>query len=142
MKKSIRKSYLFLIIALLVGLGIAVLEAFISFGLMRAVDFAMLSNKTGVIEESKNILLIALLLLPVNILLAYIKGLYKRKAMVESKINYVSGVFHKNINEFQRDNNAKYISYLTNDMNTLELNYVDGIFEICHNFIYFLVSFI
>lgn len=142
MKKSIRKSYLFLIIALLVGLGIAVLEAFISFGLMRAVDFAMLSNKTGVIEESKNILLIALLLLPVNILLAYIKGLYKRKAMVESKINYVSGVFDKNINEFQRDNNAKYISYLTNDMNTLELNYVDGIFEICHNFIYFLVSFI
>jgi ATP-binding cassette subfamily C protein len=109
---------------------------------MRAVDFAILSNKIGVIEESKNILLIALLLLSVNILLAYIKGLYKRKAMVESKINYVSGVFDKNINEFQRDNNAKYISYLTNDMNTLELNYVDGIFEICHNFIYFLVSFI
>lgn len=142
MKKSIKKSYFFLIIALLVGLGIAVLEAFISFGLMRAVDFAILSNKIGVIEESKNILLIALLLLSVNILLAYIKGLYKRKAMVESKINYVSGVFDKNINEFQRDNNAKYISYLTNDMNTLELNYVDGIFEICHNFIYFLVSFI
>lgn len=142
MKKSIRKSYLFLLIALLVGLSIAVMEAFISFGLMKAVDFAMDSNRLGVFEESKNILLIALLLLPLNILLAYTKGLYNRKAMVQSKINYVSGVFNKNINEFQKDNNAKYISYLTNDMNTLELNYVDGIFGICHNFIYFLVSFI
>ncbi len=142
MKKSIRKSYLFLILALLVGLCIATLEAYISIGLMKTVDFAVSSNKIGLIEESKKILLIALLLLPVNILLAYTKGLYKRKAMVESKINYISGVFEKNINEFQRDNNAKYISFLTNDMNTLELNYVDGIFAIGLNFIYFIVSFI
>lgn len=142
MKKSIRKSYLFLILALLVGLGIATLEAYISIGLMKTVDFAVSSNKIGLIEESKKILLIALLLLPVNIILAYTKGLYKRKAMVESKINYISGVFEKNINEFQRDNNAKYISFLTNDMNTLELNYVDGIFAIGLNFIYFIVSFI
>ena len=138
MKKSIRKSYFFLILALLVGLGIATLEAFISVGLMKTVDFAVANNKTGLIVESKKILFIALFLLPVNILLAYTKGLYKRKAMVESKINYISGVFEKNINEFQRDNNAKYISFLTNDMNTLELNYVDGIFAIGLNFIYFI----
>lgn len=142
MKKSIRKSSLFLILTLIIVFAVSILDAFISIGLMKTVDSAIAGNKIGLLQEAKVIVLLALIILPINILLAYVKGLYKRKAMVEGRIDYVEGIFNKNINEFQKDNNAKYISYMTNDMNTLELNYVNAIFEIGQNLIRFVVAFV
>ena len=49
-------------------------------------------------------------------------------------------MFNKNINEFQKDNNAKYISTLTNDVNTIETNYINGIYEVVVGIIYFIVG--
>lgn len=142
MKKSIWKAWPFLGLALGVVLCNAILEGMITIYMMKIIDTAISGDKTLLFQSSKKILLMAIILLPASILLSYTKGLYKVKALVSMKGVFVDKVFHKNINEFQKDNNAKYVSSLTNDMNTIETNYITGVYEIGFNIIYFIVGFI
>ena len=53
---------------------------------------------------------------------------------------YIRGIFKKNISEFQHENTAIYISRLTNDCNTLDWNFVDGIFNIFNGITNFCVA--
>lgn len=140
MKKSIWKSWPYLILVIIFALATAILEGFLSISMMNVIDIATSGNKVLFRKESIKLLLLALSLLPISVLLAFGKGLYQRKAIVLTKINYVNGVFNKNINEFQKDNNAKYISTLTNDINTIETNYINGIYEVVVGLIYFVVG--
>lgn len=142
MKKSIWKVWPFLTIALIVALCTAVLEGLITINMMNIIDATMAGNNNLLIAEGKKLLITAVILLPISILLSYTKGLYKIKALISTKGTFIEGIFNKNINEFQKDNNAKYISSLTNDMNTVETSYIDGIFEIGLNIVYFVVAFI
>lgn len=140
MKKAIYKSLPYLLLVLIIASAGAILEGYLSITMMDAIDMAVSGNGHMFKEEAIKLLLIALSLLPVNVLLAFGKGLYKRKAVVSAKVNYVSRIFNKNINEFQRDNNAKYVSTLTNDVNTIESNYIDGIYETLLGVVYFIVG--
>ncbi|MCF6464414.1 ABC transporter ATP-binding protein [Clostridium sp. Cult2] len=140
MKKSIGKAWPYLILVIIIALAAAILEGYLSISMMNVIDIAASGNKALFKKESIKLLLLALSLLPVSVLLAFGKGLYKRKAIVSAKVNYVDGVFNKNINEFQKDNNAKYISTLTNDVNTIETNYINGIYEVVVGIIYFIVG--
>lgn len=142
MKKSIWKVWPFLTLALIVALCTAVLEGLITINMMNIIDATMAGNNNLLIAEGKKLLITAVILLPISILLSYTKGLYKIKALISTKGTFIEGIFNKNINEFQKDNNAKYISSLTNDMNTVETSYIDGIFEIGLNIVYFVVAFI
>ncbi len=142
MKKSIYKALPYLILVIIIASVCAVLEGYLSISMMKVIDIATSGNRDLFKEEASRLLLLALSLLPVNVLLAFGKGLYKRKAIVSAKVNYVSRIFKKNINEFQRDNNAKYVSTLTNDVNTIETNYIDGIYEVILGVVYFVVGVI
>ncbi|SDZ21087.1 ABC-type multidrug transport system, ATPase and permease component [Proteiniborus ethanoligenes] len=142
MKKSIYKALPYLLLVLVIASAGAVLEGYLSITMMDTIDMAVSGNRDMFNKEAIKLLLLALSLLPVNVLLAVGKGLYKRKAIVSAKVNYVSRIFKKNINEFQRDNNAKYVSTLTNDVNTIETNYIDGIYEIILGVVYFIVGII
>lgn len=142
MKKYILKVWPYLGIALIIGLVTATFEGLITISTMNLIDAAIQANNSLFISAGKKLLVLAIALLPLNILLSYAKGLYRSKALLSIKGGFIQGVFNKNINEFQKDNNAKYISSLTNDMNTIETNYIDGIFEIGLNIIYFIVGFI
>src|SRR5690606_10092011 len=46
------------------------------------------------------------------------------------------------INEFQKDNNSHYISSLTNDMNTIENNFIEAIYQVIMSIIGFIVSIV
>lgn len=140
MKKSIYKALPYLILVVAIASICAILEGFLSVSIMTVVDVAVSGNEDLFRDEAIKLLLLALSLLPVNVLLAFGKGFYKRKAIVSAKVNYVSRIFNKNINEFQKDNNAKYVSTLTNDVNTIEANYIDGIYEVIVGAVYFIVG--
>ncbi|WP_055666703.1 ABC transporter ATP-binding protein [Desnuesiella massiliensis] len=141
MKKSIWRAWPFLIIALAVALCTAVLEGLISIYTMNIIDATIAGNNSIFIGAAKKLLVMALILLPTSLLLSYTKGLYKVKAARSVKGVFIERVFNKNINEFQKDNNSKYISSLTNDMNTIEMSYIDSLFEVGVNIIYFIVGF-
>ena len=140
MKKSIFKALPYLILVILIAISCAVLEGIMSIVMMRTIDTAFTGDRSLFMGQAKTLLIVALSLLPVNILLSLGKGLYKRKAIVSAKVNYVNRVFNKNINEFQRDNTSKYVSTLTNDVNTIETNYIDGIYEVIVGIVYFVVG--
>ncbi len=53
------------------------------------------------------------------------------------KNDYMKKVFNKNISEFQTENNALYISAITNDFNTIETNYVEQVLNILESIIQF-----
>jgi ATP-binding cassette subfamily C protein len=118
------------------------LDAFLSIFMMRSVDAATSLNRDLFKQEVVKLLFIALSLIPVTVALSFSKGLYKRKTVVAAKVSFIKGVFNKNINEFQRDNNSKYVSALTNDVNTIESSYIDGLYEVTVNIVNFLAGII
>lgn len=142
MKKSIWKAWSFLVLALAVVLCNAILEGMISVYIMKMIDATLSKNNSLLIGNTRKLLFASIILLPASILLSYTRGLFKLKSLTSMKKTFIEKVFHKNINEFQKDNNAKYISSLTNDMNTMEMNYISAVYETGYNIIYFIVGFI
>lgn len=142
MKKSIYKALPYLVLVVIAAIFCATLNGYMTIIIMHAVDTVTSKNMTLFKQEAIKLLIIAVILLPATILLAYVRGLYKRKAIVSAKVNYIKGVFNKNINEFQKDNTTKYISTLTNDVNTIENNYIDGLYEVVVNSVDFIVAII
>jgi len=140
MKKAIHKAIPHLILVSIVGIICAGLEGYLSIHMMRAVDWVIEGNKELFKEEVLNLVFFAFALFPISIFLSFTKGFFKRKAIVSAKASYLEGIFNKNINEFQRDNNSSYVSALTNDVNTIENNYINGILEVTLGLISFLVS--
>lgn len=140
MRKSIKKAFPYLLLAFGVIVCSAILEGYLSIYMMKIVDSTIGGNKDLFKEQAKTLLIIAALLLPTSILSSYTLGLYKKKALVAIKGDYIKEVFDKNINEFQRENNAKYLSAITNDMNTIEINYINGILEAGRNIIRFILA--
>ena len=142
MKKSINQSWPYFTLALLVMLIAMSLDGYVTIKIMRIIDSAMAVDMNLFKEESIKAFLVVALLLPINILATYTKGLFLLKSLVGTKGDYIETLFKKNINEFQSENNAMYLSAMTNDMNTIEKKYLEGIYELSNSIIGFLVSFV
>lgn len=142
MKKSIKKSWPYLGLALLILLIGASLDGYVTIKIMKIIDAALDGNMVLFREEALKTFLIIGLLFPTNILASYTKGLFILKSLVKSKIYYIEKLFDKNINEFQSENNAAYLSAMTNDMNTIETKYLEGLYEVGNSFIGFFVAFL
>nr|WP_300002909.1 ABC transporter ATP-binding protein [Tissierella sp.] len=142
MKKTINKSWGYLILAFLVLLIVSVLDGYITIKIMRIIDSAMSRDMSLFRKESIEAFLFVAALLPASILASYTKGLYILKSLVGGKVTYMERIFNKNINEFQAENNSIYLSSMTNDMNTIEKKYMEGVYEVGGSFISFIVSFI
>ncbi|QNO14432.1 ABC transporter ATP-binding protein [Alkalicella caledoniensis] len=142
MKKSILSKWPFLCLAIFIGLAAAIVEGYISIYMMRVVDTTLAGDRVLFYTQARTLILLAILLLPINIVLSFAKGLYKYKSLTSVKISFMDRVFKKNISEFQKDNNGLYISAITNDMNIIENNYVEAIFQITMNIITFVVGII
>lgn len=141
-KKSILKKWPFLVLAILIGVCAAVVEGFISIYMMRVVDTTIAGDRALFAIQARTLITLAVLLLPINIVLSFAKGLYKYKTLTSAKFSFMERVFKKNISEFQRDNNGLYISTITNDMNIIEDNYIEAFFNIAMNVLTFMVSVI
>ena len=142
MKKSIKKSWPYLGLAFLVMLILAILDGYVTIKIMRIIDTAIENDMELFKRESINGLIVVLVSLPIGVLASYTKSLFLLKSLVKTKMDYVDKLFMKNINEFQAENNAIYLSAMTNDMNTIEKKYLEGIYEVGNSFIGFAVSFI
>lgn len=142
MKKSIRKSWPYLILSFLVLTIVVALEGYITLKMMTIIDSAMEGNPNILKSESIKIAIAISLTFLFGILASYTRGLYLYKSLVKTKIDYVDKLFGKNINEFQKDNNAIYLSTMTNDMNSIEKQYLEGVYAVGNSFIGFIVAFI
>jgi ATP-binding cassette, subfamily B, bacterial len=139
MRKTFQKSIPLLGFALVIGLFTYVINGIMSLTMMDVVDFAIGGQKDRLYDSGLQLIGIAFLLLLFQTLMTWAKGIYRRKANRDLRKAFLEGVFKKNINEFNKDNHAKYVSAITNDLNTLDMNYIDGLFELILSFISFVV---
>ncbi|QHQ63484.1 ATP-binding cassette domain-containing protein [Anaerocolumna sedimenticola] len=118
----------------------AILDGQVSRKMMLILDYALKGDVNTLKALTPVLLLNASALLPFGITVALTNNLYKKKANVLLKKYYVTKVFHKDIAEFQKENNAKYLSSMTNDFNTLENNLIAGIYTVGNGTVSFLVG--
>lgn len=139
MRKIINKSIPSLLVALFVGAIVYGINGYMSLLTRDIIDISFSKERIGFDDKARMLLLMAALLLIMQTLLSVFKGYYRRKTNANLKTYYISEVFKKNINEFNKDSNSKYVSHITNDLNNLDLDFIDGIFELSMAVIQFLV---
>lgn len=140
MLKRLLKVIPILLLALISAGTLAVVDSFSYIKMMDLMDIALSGNMTNFKETAITLILVALCLVPLCILTAVLRAFYKRRANLSIKRYYVKGVFGKNISEFHKENNSKYISSLTNDFNLLEVNLIDSIYELGVSILSFLTG--
>ena len=140
MLKAYYKTIPYLILALIVTGINAILDGLVNIRITRMLDLAI----TGKMDDMKQVIpimvLMAVFLVPMGILVGVTSNLYKKKANIALKRYYMKRVFSKNIAEFQKENNAKYLSSMTNDFNTLDNNLITGIFSVFEGLMTFIVG--
>lgn len=104
---------------------VAFLNFKMSFALFDVVEAATAGEWDAFWDHAKWLMIFVLLFLPTNIIFSFIRNGIIKRIITKMKTDYIEGVFHKNINEFQRDNNAMYVSALTNDFDRIEKDYVE-----------------
>ncbi|MCK7492302.1 MAG: ABC transporter transmembrane domain-containing protein [Comamonadaceae bacterium] len=120
----------------------AVLAFKMSFSMKATIDAALAQDWTLFWHEAVWMIAFVLLLFPSNVLTAYAKTAFFKYAATRMKTDYVEAVFHKNIDEFQKDNNASYVSAVTNDFAIIETDYLEQIVAISEGFINFATAIV
>ncbi|WP_167958098.1 ABC transporter ATP-binding protein [Anaerosporobacter faecicola] len=119
-----------LILAMVFLAAGAILEGMVLVKMMSFIDYAMAGDMETLKREIPYLILQATVLIPIQVLATVTKNWYRRKANLSMKRYYLKRVFKKNISEFQQENTAIYLSRLTNDCNTLDANFIEGIFTV------------
>jgi ATP-binding cassette subfamily C protein len=130
MKKILKKTMIHLVIALLIGSGVLILDALLNIQMMKTVDGAMAQEDSFFKLYVLPMTLITLAILPMNLLMAFLKGRYKMHTMKNLKHHYLTNVFNKDIAAFDAEHSSDYVSTITQDMTVVEKEYVTGRFEV------------
>ncbi|MDF2904793.1 MAG: transporter related [Herbinix sp.] len=131
----------FLLLAVAASALSTTLDGIVTIKMMRLLDYAFRGDLEILKQKAPELLILAVFMVPLGILAAVTNNFYKRKANSKIKKYYVERVFGKNIAEFQKENNAKYLSSITNDFETLENNLITGIYSVCNGAVSFIVGF-
>lgn len=130
----------YLLAAMIITSVFAILDGNVTRRMMKLLDYAVKGELDTMKQKIPTLLIMAALLVPLGILVAVANNYYKRKANTTLKKYYITKVFGKNIAEFQKENNAKYLSSLTNDFETLDNNLITGIYSVCSGAVSFFVG--
>lgn len=142
MKKVYKKTLLLLLATLLVGVVAQGVNGYMTLLTRDLVDTSFLPGMPGFADIALRMVFFAFILFLLETLLSFVKGYYRKKTNVNLKMYYLEKIFQKNINEFNKDSNAKYVSHMMSDLNTIDLDYIDGIFELALSAIAFLITII
>ncbi len=140
MKKAYWKVLPYLAGTIFVAILALSVEGLLSIKMMKTIDAALGGNRELFLDEVKYLLMITVLILPFQLLLVFSKAMYKRKAVTNLKWYYINEVFYQDISSFHSENAANHISAMTNDVNTIENNYVEGVYEVAYGVASFMVG--
>lgn len=142
LKKVYNRTLILLVGTLLVGAVAKGVSGYMTLLTRDLVDASFLPGMPGFADIALRMVLFAFVLFLLETLLSFVKGYYRKKTNVNLKMYYLEKVFQKNINEFNKDSNAKYVSHMMSDLNTVDQDYIDGIFELALSVISFIITII
>jgi len=140
MLKKYIKSLPYLLLALTVVAAYSVVDARMTALMMKLLDYALAGQMDVLEQMAPKFIMLAALLVPLGVLVSLTNHFYRMKSTSSLKHYYITRVFGKNLAEFQKENNAKYLSAITNDFNTLETNLIGGVFTVANCLAKFLVG--
>lgn len=69
-------------------------------------------------------------LIGTDLIRAVVTPRFYKRALLQYKNNVFRSITRKSIGSFQRENTSRYLSALTNDMNSIEYNYLEPVFQL------------
>ena len=142
MKRIYNRTMALLIGTLLVGAIAKGVSGYMTLLTRDLVDTSLRPGMPGFQDIALRMVVFAFVLFLLETLLSFVKGYYRKKTNVNLKMYYLEKIFQKNINEFNKDSNAKYVSHMMSDLNTVDLDYIDGIFELALSVISFVITIV
>ncbi|WP_312650395.1 ABC transporter ATP-binding protein [Proteiniclasticum sp.] len=142
MKKIYNRTLILLAGTLLIGAFAKGVGGYMSLLMRDLVDSSFLPGMPGFKDIALRMVVFALVLFLLETLLSFAKGFYRKKTNVNMKMYYLEKIFKKNINEFNKDSNSKYVSHMMSDLNTVDLDFIDGIFELALAVISFVITIV
>ncbi|MGI5060288.1 ABC transporter ATP-binding protein [Treponema denticola] len=141
-KKAIRRSYPVLIITLIFAIAALHFQIKAGYITKELVDNVLSENRSLLFLKDKSIQMIILTSISIVfvIIANFFETVFYKKSMINAKSFYIKKLFLKKINEFQAENNAKYFSNLTNDMEKIENGYVFSIYQAAYMLLKTLIS--
>lgn len=140
MKKVLFKQlpkYFYLILIMFLTLAI---DALFSIQMMKTVDLIKSPDLALLKSSSIKMIVLALISLPSMLLLSYCKGTYRKGSVTALKRYYLKGIFGKELKDFHGNRSGDYVSGITNDIHTIETNYVEGIYTLFYGACSFIVG--
>lgn len=126
-----------LIFLIVICLFIATIDVLIAVKIKEVVDSTIDGNSKAFYNGAIAMIVLVLLFFPGNIIFNYFEGKFIKQSLQSMKDQYVKRLFNKNINEFQKDNNALYLSSITNDFNMIEKNFFEPIIQVISSITFF-----
>lgn len=126
-KEFYRKNKCNLIIAVTIAMILSIFEVALAFILKDLVDIASGGSKSDLMR----LMTVCVAFLAVYVLLAFIARYFRHNFFYNALFNYKNNVFSnvlkRDINAFNDEETSKYISALSNDVNSIEINYLENI---------------
>lgn len=110
--------------------------------LQQITDAAMGGTVSDILDLLWKSVLYLLVLLVGQLVLRYFKNRFLTRAVVQYREKVFASIMDKNITAFSEENTSDYISGLTNDVKTIEDNYVESVFNLITYAVYFVGAFL
>ncbi|MFD3158832.1 ABC transporter ATP-binding protein (plasmid) [Haloimpatiens sp. FM7330] len=124
-----------LIINILFIVFCSAMEILIAFMVKSIIDIGYGGTLSKLFETVIFSLIFILILYASNYLRMVFQALYLKKTLIVFKNDIFKSILKKDIKSFNKENSAKYISTLTNDINILENDYFKSMLEIIINLV-------
>ena len=98
--------------------------------LMRLVDQALAGQFETVSHTLKIILILFLVVIPIDILHIRFSSQYVKASMLGIRQRFLSRLLQLNLRSFNQRGSSSFYSHITNDLNTLETNDIEGRYQL------------
>lgn len=129
-----------LIVSLIATIIEAVMMAGVGIGLQIIMDVAAYGSTKELVQSMILIAVYLVIFFSISLLVRSTKNGFIEKALVNYKERLFQGILEKKISSFDEELTGKYVSNLTNDIQTIETNYLGKIYSLITAIVSFLTS--
>lgn len=112
-----KKTLFIMALSMLIGAGVSGLSLY---ALRFITDYAVGGQVTKLVEISKLLFIVIIFELIFNLSSSYLKSIYMNKSMKSLRSGYTEKLFNLDIKNFSQNNEEKYLSHLSNDIDRYE----------------------
>lgn len=122
----IKKNQLYFWMAVLTALLYSATKVLMSVLMQYAIDISISGNTEKLKLFALQVCLYLLILLLIGFIAFHLKSRYIKKATKKYTISVLQAMLRKTMLEYQKNDVGTYITKLSNDLNIIEINYLDG----------------